>query len=67
MGHVEWIYNSKWIIRLFAMYLGTWWKNWRNWLVGPVLGEDPNLVIWGLQPSKTSLRCQITLFGFKNL
>jgi hypothetical protein len=24
------------------------WKNWRNWLVGPILVAGPSLEIWGV-------------------
>jgi hypothetical protein len=41
------------------------WKNWRNWLVGPILVVGPSSEIWGLKPSKSILRYQIKNLGVK--
>jgi len=41
-------------------------KNWRNYLVGPIIVACPILEIWGPKYSRASLRHKMPHFGVKN-
>jgi hypothetical protein len=55
-----------WIIIFFSSILMLLeWKKWRNQLTGPFLPVGPSLENWGLKPSGSILRHQMTFFGGK--
>jgi hypothetical protein len=43
------LYNFSSILLPFGL------KNWSYWILGPILGANLTLVIWGLKPSRAYL------------